>query len=465
MAGHRKYHERTIAPVDDPLAAAGQLVAARQGRDHVCYEGPEGYAVAVDPVAEVIADRRRLVLRTDEGQRTLPFSGAALRGLSALLDEVPVEAWRCYGWAGFELAAARDGLTELLDDEPFLHLMIPRVEVRFQTTGTLLRALDVADLDGLQAELESAAPVRLPAGPTPVDDWDTEAYRHAVERAIRTIRSGRLQKVILSRRVAVTFPVDLTATYQLGRRANTPARSYLLRLGGLEATGFSPETVVEVSKGWVTTQPVAGTRARTGRGELDESLRRELLTDPKEVYEHAISVKVAVDELAELCRGGPVEVPEFMAVRERGSVQHLASTVRSPLAAAGDAWDAFGALFPAVTTSGVPKRAAYEVIHELEPCARGLYGGAVLTYDADGAMDAAVALRTVYQRDGHAWLQAGAGIVGTSLPARELTETREKLATIARYLVARESDSAAGERRGHPSTANQEMGETCSRSA
>ncbi|MCL7456316.1 salicylate synthase [Micromonospora echinofusca] len=464
MAGHRKYHERTIAPVGDPLAAAGLLVAVRQDRDHVCYEGPEGYAVAVDPVAEVIADRRRLVVRTDEGRRTSPFSAEALRGLPTLLDEVSVDAWRCYGWAGFELAAARDGLVELLDDEPFLHLMIPRVEVRFHANGTLLRALDVADLDAVQADLEKAPPVRPPGQPTPVDDWDAEGYLYAVDRAMRTIRSGRLQKVILSRTVPVAFPVDLPATYRLGRQANTPARSYLLRLGGLAATGFSPETVVEVARGWVTTQPVAGTRARTGHEDIDEPLRQELLTDPKEVYEHAISVKVAVDELAELCPGAPVEIPEFMAVRQRGSVQHLASTVRSPLAATSHAWDAFSALFPAVTTSGVPKRAAYEVIHELEPSARGLYGGAVLTYDSDGAMDAAVALRTVYQRDGRTWLQVGAGIVGTSLPERELTETREKLATIARYLVAERPDHAAGERRGQPSTATREMGQPCSRS-
>ncbi|MEV0407197.1 salicylate synthase [Actinoallomurus sp. NPDC050550] len=435
MAGDRKYHERTVAPVPEPLAAVRRL--AGEGRaDYFCYEGPDGFAVAADPVAELVADRSRLLLRGPDGDEERPWSAEALRRVPALLDEVPLEAWRCYGWAGFDLAAARDGLTGLVGDEPFLHLMIPRTEVRFHTSGTLLRALDPGDLDALQERVETAPPPAAPARPGAVPDRDAGAYLNAVEKAVRYIRDGRLQKVILSRTVPVGFPVDLVASYELGRRANSPARSHLFSLGGLASAGFSPETVVEVSKeGAVTTQPVAGTRARTGEPARDAELRYELLNDAKEGFEHALSFKIAVEEMAELCPDHPVLVGEFMAVRDRGSVQHLASTVGGTLTAPAHAWDAFAALFPAVTTSGAPKQAAYEVIHELETSGRGPYGGAVLTYDADGTMDAAVVLRTVFQRDGRAWLRAGAGIVAQSRPERELTETREKLASIAHYLV------------------------------
>ncbi|WP_158588081.1 salicylate synthase [Actinomadura logoneensis] len=435
MAGDRKYHERTVAPVPDPPAAVRRLAAEAAG-DHFCYEGPDGFAVALDPVAELVADRRRLLLRGPDGDVERAWSAEALRRVPDLLDELPLEAWRCYGWAGFELAAARDGLTGLAGDEPFLHLVIPAAEVRFHASGTLLRALDPAVLDVLQERVEAAPPPAAEVRPRAVPDQDAGAYLDAVEKAVRYIRDGRLQKVIVSRTVPVGFPVDLPATYELGRRANSPARSHLFSLDGLASAGFSPETVVEVSKeGAVVTQPVAGTRARTGERDRDDALRHELLNDAKEGYEHALSFKIAVDEMAELCPDHPVTVREFMAVRDRGTVQHLASSVGGTLTAPAHAWDAFAALFPAVTTSGVPKRDAYEVIHELEPSGRGPYGGAVLTYDADGTLDAAVVLRTVFQRDGRAWLRAGAGIVAQSRPERELTETREKLASIARHLV------------------------------
>jgi salicylate synthase len=235
--------------------------------------------------------------------------------------------------------------------------------------------------------------------------------------------------------VPVEDKVDLTATYVLGRRGNTPARSFLLDVGGVRAAGFSPETVVEVSAdGRVETQPLAGTRALVGDAERDAAVRADLVSDPKEIVEHAIAVKEAYEELNSLCTPESVAVEDFMTVRPRGSVQHLASRLAGRLAPGRGPWDAFGTLFPAITASGVPKLAAYHSICRHEP-ARGLYSGAVLTLDSDGAMDAALVLRTVYQRDGLTWLRAGAGIVGQSTPDREFEETCEKLTSVARFLV------------------------------
>jgi salicylate synthase len=243
--------------------------------------------------------------------------------------------------------------------------------------------------------------------------------------------------VILSRAIEVPFAIDFPATYQVGRQANTPARSFLLDLpGGLRAAGFSPETVAEVSaQRWVTSQPLAGTRARhTDRGD-DLRSRAELATDPKEVYEHAVSVKLADTELRTLCVPGTVGVAEFMALKERGSVRHLGSRVRGQLASDRTSWDALAALFPAVTASGIPKAEAYGVIAELESGSRGLYSGAVVRATAAGELDAALALRTVFTHQGRTWLRAGAGIVAASRPAREYRETCEKLASVAPYLV------------------------------
>ncbi|RII86070.1 salicylate synthase, partial [Clavibacter californiensis] len=148
--------------------------------------------------------------------------------------------------------------------------------------------------------------------------------------------------------------------------------------------------------------------------------------------------------MAPVCRPGSVRVEEFMVVEERGTVQHLASRVAGELVDGLTCWDALAALFPAVTASGVPKRAAFDLIRRLEGHDRGLYAGAVLRIDADGALDAALVLRTLFRRDGTTWLQAGAGVVGASRPTRELEETREKLASIADHVVrAREPGAGA----------------------
>lgn len=437
MADRQKYHERIVAPVADPLSTVVHLAASRRDTDYVCYEGPEGWAFASGVAAELTADRDRLLLRSAAGETSVAWrDNNPLRHIPRLLDTVPVESWRVYGWSGFDMAAAKDGLMGLVGDGVFLHLFVPETEIRFHTSGTLIRTLDQADLDSLQAELESPSVTEYRAEPVEVEEPNAEHYVESVGKAVGEISDGRLQKVILSRTVPVEHPIDLVGTYAVGRRANSPARSFLLSLNGRGAAGFSPETVVEVTNdGIVTTQPLAGTRARTGTPEIDDALRTELLGDSKEIFEHAISVKVAYDELTNLCGDSSVEVTEFMVVRERGTVQHLASSVQGKFNDAHGAWDAFAALFPAVTASGVPKQSAYSVIRELESTERDLYSGAVLAYDSDGAMDAALVLRTVFQQDGRTWLRAGAGIVEQSRPERELTETCEKLSSVARHLV------------------------------
>ncbi|GAB2808364.1 hypothetical protein GCM10027091_45290 [Streptomyces daliensis] len=189
------------------------------------------------------------------------------------------------------------------------------------------------------------------------------------------------------------------------------------------------------SDGSVIIQPLAGTRALTGEPETDHTLREELRTDPKEIHEHAVSAKPACEELATCCTH--IRVEPFMEVRERGSVQHLASTIHGNLPPTHSPWTAFSALFPTVTATGIPKPQARALIHELEEHERGLYPGTVLTCDAHGRLEAALVLRTVFQRNGHTWLQAGAGIVSQPQPEREHEATCEKLRSFAPHLVPR----------------------------
>ncbi|MCV7759011.1 salicylate synthase, partial [Pluralibacter gergoviae] len=247
---------------------------------------------------------------------------------------------------------------------------------------------------------------------------------------------GEYQKVILSRRIEVDDNIDLLASFRLGRQHNTPARAFAVRLGEEQFVGFSPETVVEVSTGGaVSTQPLAGTRALTADEAENRRLREVLTGDTKEIAEHAVSVKLAFEELAPLCEEGSTRVSDFMSVSLRGSVQHLASRVEGQLRAGCSGWDAFAALFPAVTASGIPKAPAIAAIRRLEPTPRGAYSGSVFWLSSKGELDAALVLRSLYRRDGGYSLQAGAGIIDQSQPARELEETIEKLESVSRFLV------------------------------
>ncbi|TDT42703.1 salicylate synthetase [Streptomyces sp. BK208] len=438
-------HYRTVVLETDrePLDIAVALAGSGLFGTYVVYEDPRGWCVAGGTAAEVVvtADSVRC---TWQGSTTEePWYGDPIAPVRRFLAGLPLADWAAYGWTAFELAHAVAAMP--LDGGVLLHLVVPETEVVLDGERAVVRSTH----DGTLSAVESVVTrTDAPAGPVaravPVDlDASADAYRDAVASVVADIRGGALQKAVVSRIVPVEGELDFPATYAAGRRANTPARSFLLRMGGLQCLGFSPETVVEVdATGRVASQPLAGTRALTGDADTDRRLREDLLTDPKELHEHAISVKVAVDELTGPCKPDTVVVEEYMTVKERGSVQHLGSRVVGRMHEGADPWDAFAAVFPAVTASGVPKRPAYEVIRRCETEPRGPYAGTVMRVTRDGGMDAALVLRSVYERDGRTWLRAGAGIVEQSSPERELEETREKLRCVARTLVARGEEPA-----------------------
>ncbi|MCC3331506.1 salicylate synthase [Nocardia abscessus] len=408
----------------DPLALAATIAASGQLTDYVVYEQPGRWYVAGNPIGAVTLGPDRLH-STLGGDRTESWSGTPWAQIHAALDRAPVPRWRAYGWACFELYRPDTAAP----DDILAHFMVPGVELEITETTVRTRSYGAPfDLD--LPDVVATAPTPTPV---PVDALDT-AYLLRVRHALDRIHDGEFHKVIMSRRVDLPFAVDMPATYAAVRRMNTPARSFLLDLGGWQAAGVSPETVLEADgTGRAATQPLAGTRARTGNAELDCALRDDLLTDPKEIYEHATSVRLAYSELDSI--GSATRVSEFLTVKERGSVQHLASRVETLLPADQTCWDALAAVFPAITASGIPKAAACAAIGDLEPGTRGLYSGAVVRADSTGTLDAALILRAVYQRDGRSWLRAGAGVVTGSTPEREHEETCEKLACIAPYLV------------------------------
>ncbi|ROO87217.1 mycobactin phenyloxazoline synthetase [Actinocorallia herbida] len=423
----------TSEPSSDPLVTAAAL-ARRTTDPHVVYERHGVWTFAAGAAAELRLDRERVTLVHGGTVREEPTGPHPLRQVAALLSGLP---WRrAYGWAAFELAHLLHGSAAAAGSGTLLHLLVPEREIVLGPDGAVDASGEGTRAEYAAALADPAPPAAPPHDPAPFREVGADAYKAAVSRAVADINAGLLEKVILSRVVPVPGEIDLPATYVAGRRGNDPARSFLLDLGGVRAAGFSPETVTEVAPdGSVSTQPLAGTRSLVGDPETDLAHRRELLADPKEVFEHAISVRLAQDELRGLCRDGSLHVSEFLDVKERGSVQHLASRVSGVLADGVGPWDALAALFPAVTASGIPKPPALDLIarHESEP--RGLYSGAVFAADADGGLDAALVLRSVYSRDGRTWLRAGAGVVAMSTPERELEETNEKLLSVSRFLV------------------------------
>ncbi|MGP3976397.1 salicylate synthase [Streptomyces sp. 8N114] len=457
MATRSHYEEFCADLSTDPLSAAVGLIRSQFFDRYLVYEKNGVYTVAGGIAGELVADHARVRLSRQGAEASLPWDGRDLKPVAQLLDGLPVADWRVYGWAAFELAYPGAGLSVPPSADPLLHLVLPRVEVSFGAGRVWGRAMDPVEREKMLEQLllgvgsgtHAVDKATTDGGTAPeqprcveVDRHDAAAYQESVRTAVEHIEQRRLQKVILSRVLPVDFEVDLAATYAAGRRRNTPARSFLFDFGRLRGAGFSPETVAEVSSaGMVTTQPLAGTRARSDVPEANERLRADLLRNAKEIYEHAISVKASFEELQQVCDPRSVRVSDFMSVKPRGSVQHLGSRVTGNLDAGRTAWDAFAALFPGVTASGIPKAAAYHEIRRHEPGPRGPYAGAVLTAGADGSLDAALVLRSIFQRDGRTWLRAGAGIVEQSDPVREYEETCEKLHSVADCLVPQPSSA------------------------
>ncbi|MFD0856923.1 salicylate synthase [Actinomadura adrarensis] len=421
----------------NPLHLMARLAQSGLFDDHVVYERPGTWTFAGGVLGEVVLDGDGTVRSrwNDEEPTERRWSGRPSDALDEAFASCPFREWNAYGWIAFEFATAAQATRNAAR---LAHLIVPRTEVRIEACQAHVTSVDAAEADQVAHLLTEPTPPRL-GTPVPVGVRSGgDRYRTQVAQAVSEIGAGQYQKVIVSRRLPIPYPVDVVSTYVRGRTANTPARSFLLNLGGFQATGFSPEVVACVDgTGTVMTQPLAGTRA-FGRGaKEDATTRRELETDPKEIFEHAVSVRTSQDELYQVCEPDTVQVTGFMSVKERGSVQHLGSSVSGLLAQGRTSWDALDVLFPAVTASGIPKAEAIEAIGRLEDEPRGLYSGAVLTISHDGAMDAALVLRALYADGDEAWLRAGAGIVTGSTPDREFEETCEKLSSIAPYVVPR----------------------------
>lgn len=444
------YYEKKLTFSGEAIYTACQVVESGGYDDFLFYENKDECSLGLGIEALLTVDSEKTVLKSRGDVHVFKGHDFSL-SLDKAFSMLPYKNWRAYGTADFELSYLNHGITVPDRSKELLKLFIPKTEIRFMNGEILLRALEKDGLKKLNTRLESILNqnqegcfktdlaqrvAEQESGPPEISTHNSENYKKIVTCAVEEIRDPQYQKVILSRKIPLSRGIDMTASYLAGRYANTPARSFILKLGDLKAAGFSPETVVEVDENkMVSTQPLAGTRSTGTDHEEEIELREELLTNSKEIAEHAISIKQAFKEMLQVCREGSIFLNDFMTIERRGTVQHLASRLKGKLKENHTPWHAFKALFPAVTASGIPKRESIEAIGRYETEPRNLYSGCVITFDESGKMDAALVLRSFFQKGKHAWLQAGAGIVDMSEPERELEETCEKLRSVSEQII------------------------------
>ncbi|MFQ6044265.1 MAG: anthranilate synthase component I [Candidatus Poribacteria bacterium] len=277
-------------------------------------------------------------------------------------------------------------------------------------------------------------------GPVQVtSNFTREAYHDIVRRAKEYIAAGDIIQVVPSQRLSVPMSIDSFEFYRALRTVNPSPYMYYLQFGDLHIAGSSPEMMVRVEGRRAETRPIAGTRRRGKNEAEDVALAEELLADPKERAEHVMLVDLGRNDLGRVCEYGSVHVDEMMFIERYSHVMHIVSNVVGNLREDKTAFDVIEACFPAGTLSGAPKIRAMEIIDELEPTRRGIYGGAVGYFSFSGNADTAITIRTLVVKDGMAHIQAGGGIVADSIPENEYQETLNKAGALLKALELAES--------------------------
>lgn len=290
-----------------------------------------------------------------------------------------------------------------------------------------------ARLDQLQAELNQPLPEgsRTQLGKQSkeadfVSSFGEEAYKVVVQHIRQYITDGDAMQVVPSQQLSADFSGDPVNVYRALRTLNPSPYMYLLHMGDFHVAGASPEILVRAEGDEITVRPIAGTRKRGTTPEEDIALEKELLADPKEVAEHLMLIDLGRNDVGRVSNTKTVVVSDQMVVERYSHVMHIVSNVKGQMKAGMGPIDALKATFPAGTLSGAPKIRALEIIDEVEPVKRGIYGGAVGYIAWNGDMDTAIAIRTAVIKNGKLYAQAGAGVVYDSKPQLEWDETMNK---------------------------------------
>ncbi|MGW7573758.1 anthranilate synthase component I [Streptomyces sp. NPDC054765] len=426
-------------------------LTTRDGQAHWLGTPPVGMPTDGDPLAALRATVEALHTPRDliEGEGLPPFTGGMV------------------GYLGYDIVRRLEKIGEQTTDDlrlPELTMLLTSdLAVLDHWNGTvwlIANAINhndldtgideayadaVARLDTMADDLARPAPASaaaLPPSEVPpyTAEWGGSSYQEAVEDIKERIRAGEAFQVVPSQRFETPCTASALDVYRVLRATNPSPYMYLFRFeggagdgeGGFDVVGSSPEALVKVEGGRAMVHPIAGTRPRGSSVQEDQALADDLMADPKERAEHLMLVDLGRNDLGRVCEPGSVEVVDFMSVERYSHVMHIVSTVTGRVAEGRTAFDVLTACFPAGTLSGAPKPRALQIIEELEPTRRGLYGGCVGYLDFAGDSDTAIAIRTALLRGGTAYVQAGAGVVADSDPVAEDTECRNKAAAVLR---------------------------------
>lgn len=325
-------------------------------------------------------------------------------------------------------------------------------------------ALEKAEyrLDDLARRLQTTniqPPVQASLNPVTEDDFQSGfgegPFKAAVEKIRQYILAGDAMQVVPSQRMTIPYDSSPLNLYRALRSTNPSPNMYYMDLGDFHVVGSSPEILARLEDGEVTVRPIAGTRKRGATEEKDLALEQDLLSDPKELAEHLMLIDLGRNDVGRVAQTGTVTLTDKMIVERYSHVMHIVSNVTGQLKEGLDAIDVLRATLPAGTLSGAPKVRAMEIIDELEPVKRGVYGGAVGYLGWNGNMDTAIAIRTAIIKDRKLHVQAGAGIVADSVPELEWKETMNKGRALFRAVAmaqtgfvknARQTTSIPGEK-------------------
>ncbi|MEY3101192.1 MAG: hypothetical protein RL435_338 [Actinomycetota bacterium] len=377
---------------------------------------------------------------------------------SVALADLPPLTSGLVGYMGYDAVRRMEKLPSLAKDDlriPELSFMlISDLAIFDHTTGVLTLIANAINWDGsnervdeayrdalsrldrMQGDLSSNSPSALSyegkkVPPKFERNTSSAEYCAAVLKIKEEILAGEAFQVVLSQRFTTEIEASALDVYRALRVHNPSPYMYLLRFtDGIDVVGSSPEALVKIVDRVAMVHPIAGTRPRGRSIEEDNQLADELLADTKERAEHLMLVDLGRNDLGRVCKAGSVEVIEFMNIERYSHVMHIVSTVTGELNEDVSVVQALSAVFPAGTLSGAPKPRAMEIIEELEPTRRGLYGGIVGYIDFRGNLDSAIAIRTALIKDGKAYVQAGAGVVADSVAESEDQECVNKAAAV-----------------------------------
>ena len=456
----REFHADLETPVSAYLK-----ISARFPTDHFLLESVEGgekwarYSfIGFDPHLRFRADAKGITVRQGSETRDVPVAGDPLDALAGILKEIryrpapglPRLSGGAVGYIGYDyvrylekvggdrpLTGAPDAMflfpsrLVIFDNVRHTILIVAHGSVRAgeDPAAAYARALEaIEEVRGiLRVPLEgSEVPDGDDGGEPPAFEMSRETFLDAVRKAKEHIRNGDIIQAVLSNRATVRTRRTPAEVYRVLRALNPSPYMYLLRMGDLSVVGSSPEILVRLEGDEIQLRPIAGTRPRGATPSEDRRLEAELLSDPKELAEHVMLVDLGRNDVGRVAAWGSVKADELMGIERYSHVMHIVSNVVGKLREGLTAFDVLRAAFPAGTVSGAPKVRAMQIISELEPFRRGIYAGAVGYFDLQGSMDFCIAIRTIVMSGEEAMIQAGAGIVADSDPAREWDEILSK---------------------------------------